>query len=84
MTEGAEVTPQLKFEAGVNRALKYGEVFMQGEPASNSQDAANGEPTRKRVVGSAVPEFEDDSAVGGIRWEQDFGVACFVEQHRGR
>ncbi len=41
MTEGAEVNPQQKFEAGVNRALTYGKVFIQDIAVSNSQDAAN-------------------------------------------
>jgi hypothetical protein len=40
MAEGAEDTPQQKFEAGVNRALKYGKVFIQGTVVSNPQDAA--------------------------------------------
>ncbi len=41
MSERAEVTPPQMFQAGVEKALKYGKVFVQGKAVSNSQDAAS-------------------------------------------
>jgi hypothetical protein len=41
MTEGAEVTPLQKLQAGVKKALTYGKVFVQGESVADPNEAAN-------------------------------------------
>ena len=39
MSEGAEVTPEQKFNGGIKKAFHYGKVFVQGEAVALS-DAA--------------------------------------------
>jgi hypothetical protein len=39
MTDTVEKTPLQKFHAGVGKALRYGDVFVQGEAVRDAQDA---------------------------------------------
>jgi hypothetical protein len=41
MSQGVNVTLQQQFEAGVNKALEYGKVFVQGEAVKSGDDAAS-------------------------------------------
>ncbi len=62
MSEGVEVTPPQKFQAGVKKALKYGKVFVQGEAVSDSQDVANqvatASPEESKWLGVLFPSLK--------------------------